>query len=292
MSHEIFLSPEPFDAEAIRAWFAARGRYTFDGNVIRYANDDTDLAFVLQIMDRPAASDPHVWITADYLAPHTLALEIAGEVEAFLSQFGGVAKDAQVVGDAPFSREAMLKAWDEAARECFSSITPPGGDDRLFAADAALIDAVWDWNANRAAMQAAAGNSVFVPKVCWVRPGAGDDVFACVTWNWGIPTVIPENLVTRLVLVRQPKPGLMQMFSRQKAQEARPELKLINVESGIRLRGLEPCRFQGRDVLLAPPTGTLEVQTLFLGSWPKANFSTIPQNRVCGAEFIDLLENR
>ena len=291
MGHEIFVWPASFDADAIRAWFVARGRYSVTGDIIRYANDDTDFTFALQIVERPEPGESHLWISVDYLNPHTLKLEVISEVEAFLQAFGGRAGDAQVAGDAPFSREATLKAWGEAAREYFSRIDPPRGDREIFPADPAHIEAVWDWNNNRAAMQAAAGRAVFVPKVCWARPGSGFDVHACITWNFGIPTIIPEQLVSRLVLVRQQKPGLMQMLSRQKP-DAQPELKLINVDAGIRLKGVEPYKFQGRDVLLTPPTGSLEVQSLFLGPWPKTNFSIIPQSRVCGADFVELLEDR
>lgn len=291
MGHEIFVWPASFDADAIRAWFVARGRYSVTGDIIRYANDDTDFTFAMQIIARPELGESHLWISVDYLNPHTLSLEVVAEVEAFLQAFGGRASDAQVAGEAPFSREATLQAWAAAAREYFSKIDPPRGDREVFPADPAHIEAVWDWNNNRAAMQAAAGRTVFVPKVCWVRQGSGIDVHACITWNFGIPTIIPENLISRLVLVRQPKPGLMQMLSRQKP-DAQPELKLINIDAGIRLKGVEPYKFQGREVLLTPTTGSLEVQSLFLGQWPRANFSIIPQNRVCGADLYELLEGR
>jgi hypothetical protein len=291
LGHEIFVWPASFDADAIRAWFIARGRYSVTGDIIRYANDDTDFTFAMQLIARPEPGQSHLWISVDYLNPHTLSLEVVAEVEAFLQAFGGRASDAQVAGDAPFLREVTLKAWAAAAREYFSKIDPPRGDREVFAADPAHIEAVWDWNNSRAAMQVAAGRTVFVPKVCWVRQGSGVDVHACITWNFGIPTIIPENLISRLVLVRQPKPGLMQMLSRQKP-DAQPELKLINIDAGIRLKGVEPYKFQGREVLLTPTTGSLEVQSLFLGPWPKANFSIIPQNRVCGADLYELLEDR
>lgn len=291
LGHEIFVWPASFDVGAIRAWFVARGRYSVTGDIIRYVNDDTDFTFALQIVVRPGPGESHLWVSVDYLNPHTLSLEVIAEVEALLQAFGGRASDAEIAGDTLFSREATLKAWATAAREYFSKIDPPRGDREVFPADPAHIEAVWDWNNNRGAMQAAAGRTVFVPKVCWVRQGSGVDVHACITWNFGIPTIIPENLISRLVLVRQPKPSLMQMLSRQKP-DAQPELKLINIDAGIRLKGVEPYKFQGRDVLLTAPTGSLEVQSLFLGPWPKANFRIIPQNRVCGADLCELLEDR
>ena len=291
LGHEIFVWPASFDADAIRAWFVARGRYSVTGDIIRYANDDTDFAFALRIVESAERGASHIWISVDYLNPHTLALEAVAEVEAILQAFGGRASTAQAAGGAPFSREATLAAWAADAREYFSKIDPPLGDRKIFAAEPGHIEAVWDWNMHRAAMQAAAGRNIFVPKVCWVRQGSSVDVHACITWNFGVPTIIPEYLVSRLVLVRQPKPGLMQMFAR-KQPEAPPELKLLNIDAGIRLKGVEPYTFQGRDVLLTPPTGSLEVQSLFVGPWPATKFSIIPQNRVCGADLVELLENR
>jgi hypothetical protein len=291
LGHEIFVWPASFDADAIRAWFVARGRYSVTGDIIRYANDDTDFAFALQIVIRPEPGASHIWISVDYLNPHTLALEAVAEVEALLEAFGGRASTTETTSGAPFSREATLAAWTAAAHEYFSKIDPPRGDREVFPADPAHIEAIWTWNGARAAMQAAAGRNIFVPKVCWVRQGSSLDVHACITWNFGIPTIIPDSLVSRLVLVRQPRSGIMQAFARRKP-EAQPELKLLNVDAGIRLKGVEPYTFQGHDVLLTPPTGSLEVQSLFLGPWPKTSFSIIPQNRVCGADLVELLENR
>lgn len=278
MSYDLYLMPEPFDADALRAWFASRRHYKVSEAEAWYANDDTGVYFGFAI-----AADAPVAFNLNYFRPHIFGLEADAELTAFTQQFKCALEDPQGGMDV-YSSGGFLDGWNSGNRSAFEIMGSKG--ETPLAANSALIEAAWNWNRDRAAMQAEAGDKVFVPKVCWVQPEVGDAPLACVTWTWGIPTVIPENLVTRLVLVRDSKPKLTDMFARNKQRQA--EFKLLNVEDGIRLRGVEKTRLGGRDVLLAPATGSLEVQTLFMGNWGPAQFSIMPADKICGMDLVAL----
>jgi hypothetical protein len=278
VSYDLYLTPEPFDADTIKAWFASRRHYNVSDAEAWYANEDTGVYFGFAI-----ASEAPVAFNLNYFRPHIFGLEADAELNAFTQHFKCRLEDPQGGMDT-YSSNGFLDGWNAGNRSAFEIMGSKG--EAPLGAEASLIEAAWEWNYARAELQRAAGDKVFVPKVCWVQPEAGEAPLACVTWTWGIPTVIPEDLVTRLVLVRDTKPKLTDMFARNKQRQA--EFKLLNVEDGIRLRGVEKTRLGGRDLLLAPPTGSLEVQTLFMGNWGPAQFGIVPADKVCGFDLVAL----
>ncbi len=282
MSYDLYLTPEPFDADTIKAWFAGRRNYTVSDAEAWYANEDTGVYFGFAI-----TGEAPVAFNVNYFRPHIFGLDADLELAAFTQHFKCALDDPQGGMDV-YSPKGFLDGWNGGNRSAFEIMGSKG--EAPLGADSALIEAAWTWNLNRQAMQAEAGDKVFVPKVCWAQEDVthpDNPPLACVTWTWGIPTVIPENLVTRLVLVRDSKPKLTEIFARNRQKQA--EFKLLNVEGGIRLRGVEATRLGGRDVLLAPPTGSLEVQTLFMGNWGPAQFRIVPADKVCGTDLVALV---
>lgn len=291
MSYDLFLFPDAFDADAIRAHFAARPNYRVEPHQAWYANEETGVYFAFDILESPEAEEgdeamaqPHIAFNVNYFRPHTFGLEAELEVAAFLAAFPGRIHDPQRMGDGPYSREGFLEGWNHGNRFAYSAMAKQGAP-RPIAADPARIEAAWAWNYSRAQLQAEAGESLFVPKIVWVMPSPGAPPEPAVTWTFGVATAIPESLITRVVLVRQQRPSLFRMFARN--DDPKFEYKLIGIESGIHIRGIERGEIDGRPALFTPITGPLEMQALFSGSWPAHDFKLVSADQVLDADLVD-----
>lgn len=291
MSYDLYLLPKIFDADEIRAYFASRPHYEVGETQALYSNPDTGVYFSFEFFEKPDEGDEqvasvqgrqHVAFNLNYCRPHIFGLEAEPEVRAFVEAFACEVEDPQTEGMAgpAYSRERFLSGWSHGNRFGFKAITNRNSE-RPLTADAAQIEAVWAWNYGRAQLQAEAVEKQFVPKVVWLQPEPGAAPVRCVTWTFGVATVIPETLITHIVLVRQQRPSALKMFSRQSGDE-KFEFKLLDVSGGIRLRGVESGEVDGKTVLFTPATGPLEVQALFSGKWPKPAFSLLAPEAVFG----------
>lgn len=295
MSYDLLIFPDAFSATAIRAHFEARPWYRTEPHQALYANEETGVYFAFDIVETPEAEEdaepplqPHVAFNLNFFRPHIFGLEAEPEIAAFLARFPGRTHDPQFMGDDPYSREGFLKGWNHGNRAAFGVMAEKGEDAPLLA-DPERVEAAWRWNYNRRALQQKLGDAVFVPRIVWLRPSADAAPVCCATWTFGVPTVIPEALVSHLVLVRQKRPTLMKMFSRQQA-ELGTELKLLGIESGIHLRGVEHGEIDGVPVRFTPATGPLEVQALFSGVWAKPDFTVVPTETVLGSDLAETSE--
>jgi len=291
LSYDLYLFPEAFDANALRDWFMARPNYEVEGEQASYTNPETGVDFSFLIDDSAAPSEdeeapkgPYVSFNVNYFRPHAFGLEAELEVAAFLARFPGRIHDPQRMGDGPYSREGFLEGWNHGNRSAYT-IMAKQGVDRPLTADPARIETAWAWNYSRAQLQAEAGASLFVPKIVWVIPDPGAAPEPAITWTFGIATTIPESLITRVVLVRQERPKLMKIFA--KNPDPKFEYKLINVENGIRIQGVERGEIDGRPALFTPGTGRLEMQALFSGNWPAHTFKLISPDQVLDADLVD-----
>lgn len=298
MSYDLLLFPKTYDAEAIRNHFASRKHYEIGEGQVFYSNDDTDVYFLFDLVEAEDAEDaesedgeaaprpPHVAFNLNYNRPHVFALEAEPEVTAFEQAFDCAIEDPQIdgMGEGPYAREAFLSGWTKGNQIGVRAISQQMPEPPL-TADPAQIEEVWAWNLGREELQRQAGDNLFVPKVVWVQPSTGAAPVRCITWTFGVPTLIPEMLITHIVLVRQERPSLLKMLSRQTG-EAKTEVKLLNVETGIRLRGIERGEVDGKAALFTPLTGPLEVQALFSGAWPKPTFQVLPTEAVLGSDFM------
>jgi hypothetical protein len=287
LSYDLYLFPDAFDAEAIHAWFADRSNYRDD----RYSNEETGVYFTISVEedveagdDPEAAKGPYVAFNINYFRPHTFGLEAELEVAAFLARFPGRIHDPQRMGDGPYSRGGFLEGWNFGNRAAFS-VMAKQGIERPLSADPARIAAAWAWNYSRAQLQAEAGQDLFVPKIVWLVPAPGAAPEPAITWTFGVATLIPESLISRVVLVRQERPSLLKMFSRR--PDPKFEYKLIGVESGIRIAGVERGEIDGRPALFTPRTGPLEMQTLFSGAWPAHTFKLVTPDLVLDSDLVD-----
>ena len=292
MSYDLFLFPDAFNADAIRAHFAARPNYRVEPHQAWYANAETGVYFGFDILERPQAEEgdeamaqPHIAFNVNYFRPRSFVLEAELEVAAFLASFPSRIDDPQRMGDGPYSREGFLEGWDYGNQAAVRAMSEQGVP-RPAAADPARIEEVWAWNYSRAQLQAEAGESLFVPKIVWLTPGEGQDPEPAITWTFGVATIIPESLITRIVLVRQERPKLLKMFARNPVPAF--EYKLIGVEGGIRIAGLERGEIDGRPALFTPATGPLEMQAMFSGVWSKPEFKLLAPEVVLCSDLVAL----
>jgi hypothetical protein len=167
VSYDLFITPRHFDADAMRAYFAARAHYTVSDDQVHYGNDDTGIYFNFDInrdsnAEAGAASQPHVAFNMNYYRPHTFGLEAEPELAAFLQAFDSQIHDPQNegMGDGPYSREGFLRAWNAGNRFGFRAIghqdakpPPPWGVDPL------RLEAVWKWNYDRSRLQEKKGDN-------------------------------------------------------------------------------------------------------------------------------------
>ncbi len=287
MSYDLYLYPDAFDADAIAAWFAGRSHYKDD----LYSNDETGVYFTVHIDENPEQGEdsegpngPCVAFSINYFRPHTFGLEAELEVAAFLARFPSRINDPQRMGDGPYSREGFLEGWNHGNLTAFK-VMAKQGIPRPASADPVRIEAAWAWNYSRAQLQAEAGEGLFVPKIVWVLPTPGAAPEPAITWTFGVATIIPESLITRVVVVRQERPKLLKMFARN--ADPKFEYKLINVESGIRIAGIERGQIDGRPALFTPGTGPLEMQALFSSVWPAPTFKLIAPDQVLDADLVE-----
>lgn len=292
MSYDLYIIPKAFDAEAIRAYFAARRFYEVGETQAFYSNPDTGVYFSFETVaaqrgeDEGALTPPHVIFNMNFNRPHTFGLEAEPEVAAFISAFQCTVEDPQTegMGGPNYSRERFLSGWNFGNRYGVRTVLAHVSEPPL-TADPVHIEEAWAWNYGRAQLQKEAGENQFVPKVVWLTSGDGTPPVRCVTWTFGVATIIPETLITHVVLVRQQRPSPLQMFSRQGGDQ-KFEFKLLDVSAGIRLRGVERGEVDGKPALFTPVTGPLEVQALFSGKWSKPQFRLLSPEVVLGDDLL------
>ncbi len=291
MSYDLYLTPKEFDLDAVRAHFVARAHFTVDDRQAHYHNDDTGVYFHVETVLEASSPDdnragPYVWFNVNFYRPHTFGLEAAIEILAFLERFESRIDDPQI--DEPAEGAYMdhfLRAWNNGNAFGFQSI---GSQEKTAgpSADPEVIEAAWRWNYGRASLQKKIGPHLFVPKIVWLQPEPNAVPVPSVTWTFGVATLIPEGLVNHVVLVRQQRPSLMKIFSR--SADRKYEFKLLNIQYGIKIRGIERSEVDGRPVWFTPSTGSLEMQALFSGDWPAHAFKLLEPEAVSGVDLAAL----
>jgi hypothetical protein len=291
MSYDLGLYPERYDGDAMRTWFAGRRHYDVSETQAFYRNEDTGVYFVFEFASDGGGAEPPVAFNLNYYRPTTFALEAEPELSAFVDAFRCRVDDPQTEGmkGPDYSAERFFSGWQFGNEVAFRSIGAME-DGQPVAADRDVIEAVWRWNLQRAALQETVGDTVFMPKISWIIPADGAAPKAGVTWTWGVSTILPDALIQRIVLARQKKPGLLKLFARS---EGGPkfEFKLLNVEEGINIRGVEREQLGGHSVLKTPAMGSLEVQAMFSGEWPKAGFRIASPDAVFGSDLVALADS-
>jgi hypothetical protein len=290
VSYDLFFTPHAFDARAMLAWFGGRAHYDVSGPTAGYANDDTGVYFAFEINARlgseqgEEALQPSVAFNLNFCRPHFFALEAEPELAAFSAAFPSCIEDPQTegMGEGPYSREGFLRGWNAGNRFGFEAVgrntTPPPP----WPADPALLEAIWRWNFDRRRLQAKVGDRIFVPKLRWAVHNDAEPV-ACATWTEGVPTLVPEDLVTHVLMVRQQRPSLRSFLSAITGRDrASVEFKLVTLDALHADPDVAAKEIDGHALLQTPQSGAV----ITPGSWPRADIRILPPEEVCGADLV------
>lgn len=199
MSYDLFFTlPADIAQDDIEAHFRQRRHYRVDGGAA-YENSDTGVYFSFAVdkgeasVEQSTGPQRRIAFNLNYFRPHIFGLEAEPEVSAFVERFNPVIEDPQVQGMAngPYSAEAFLSGWNCGNEVAYRSIIESHGKSNNFLSlPAAAIEGAWQWNRAVPKMQAAHGESLFVPKIMMLN--VGGHAKSSVVWGDGIPTLLPE----------------------------------------------------------------------------------------------------
>jgi len=300
VSYDLLIIPKAYDANAIREHFASRRCYEVSESQAGYGNDDTGVYFTFGFEDdRDASEDEqrigsHIAFNINFYRPHIFALEAEPEIAAFLARFESAIVDPQNegMGSGPYSRDGFVRGWNAGNRVAFKVMAEHGKSAPPWPADPALIEAIWKWNYGRKDLQKLAGEDVFVPRISWFQPEDGAAPVPACTWTEHVPTMIPENLVSHVALVRQPRRrSLLQSIGLAKPP-VKPEfeIKLVGVKGVVHLVGMDRGDAHGNSVVYTPFEGPPATREVFSGDWPEPEIRMVAAEHVCGADLIALTE--
>lgn len=199
MSYDLFFTlPADIAQDDVEEYFRQRKHYRGDGGAT-YENPDTGVYFSFAVdegevrVEQSTAQQQRIAFNLNYFRPHIFGLEAEPEVSAFVERFNPVIEDPQVQGMAngPYSSEAFLRGWNYGNEVAYGSIIESHGKSNTFLTmPEAAIEGAWRWNRAVPKMQAAHGESVFVPKIMMLN--VGGQAKSSVVWGDGIPTLLPE----------------------------------------------------------------------------------------------------
>jgi hypothetical protein len=299
VSYDLYITPKKFDAAAILDWFGWRDHYEASEAQARYSNNDSGVYFSFDIHDDPAPDEreaqrsPYIAFNLNYARPHTFGLEAEPELAAFLKAFDSRIEDPQLegMGEGPYSREGFLRSWNAGNRFGFEAAGSHDGSPPPWPADPGIIEAIWKWNYGRAALQKAAGDQIFVPRISWFLPAGADAPVAACTWTERVPTMIPETLVTHVALVRQPRQSLMGMIGLSRsADKPKFELRLAGVKGVAHMPDMDRGEAHELPVVYTPLVQSTEMHRLFSGAWPPDAATLVATEHVCGADLVSLIK--
>lgn len=194
MSYDLYFIPrtgsQPPTGDDFVAYFQSRPLYASRDGQAWYSNEDTGVYFSFELAEADPET-PAAWASfnLNFNRPHFFALEALPEVEAFVHAFGSMVDDPQIdgMGEGEFDSEKFLVGWSRgnavACKTLGSGVTP-------HTRPTVELEAMWRWNLGRAAVQAAAGESIFVASFMFIEADRG--VKSAVVWSDEIPVLLPR----------------------------------------------------------------------------------------------------
>jgi hypothetical protein len=226
MSYDLYFLREStapaLTMEEVARYFDRRRHYRRDGSQFFYENEDTGVYFSFDMTDTISSeSDDEVdeapiedgfastglVFNINYYRPHFFGLEAEPELSAIVGELGLAVEDAQIdgMGRGPYRGELFLRGWNKGnlfAYKVYAEGLPQGGKPSAPPTHDVLpaksLERMWKWNFDRARLQEALGESVFVPSIRLIRHQGR--VCSVAVWTDGIPEALPP--VDYLVLVR------------------------------------------------------------------------------------------
>lgn len=199
MSYDLFFRTRDgssLDTQALADYFKQRPNYQVSEQQAIYENDATGVYFIFDIGDPGNEEDPGLAPLAfnlNYMRPHVFGLEAEPEVRALVDHFGLLVSDPQIdgMGEGEFSTEKFLSGWNAGNEMGCRAIFSRDPNHSAATMPTAQIEACWRWNMAKHALQETFDDSVFVPKLFFLRHG--DGVRCAVVWPDGIPIAMPDS---------------------------------------------------------------------------------------------------
>jgi hypothetical protein len=177
-----FLAAGPVrpDRAAFERYFSGLPHWSVGKGLARYANEDTDVSFSIHYV-APSTDLRQPWavFTLALPRPSFFAEEATHELTPFASHFG--AAIAAGSGVLEYSVPVFQREWEESnRRSCGPLVAHLRAGEPPFTMPRAELLAAWGWNFRRRAVQQQEGNSLFVPRIWFLRNEhrAG----TCVIW--------------------------------------------------------------------------------------------------------------
>ncbi len=213
MSYDLFFQSNPagtpITGDTFRDYFSNRSHYkTDDRGQAWYSNEDTGVYFLFELSQPEKRGEERDVEQADasfnlnYYRPHIFGLEAEPEVASFVATFRPSITDPQVAGmtDGRYSGDAFLLGWNTGNAFGYRAVgSQQGPKSQPLTLPSAAIERFWRWNYGRGAKQRDVGESIFVPRVMFLRSREG--VASFVVWGDAMPILLPE--VDLVIIIRE-----------------------------------------------------------------------------------------
>lgn len=211
----------PITGDTFRDFFSNRPHYkTDDRGQAWYSNEDTGVYFLFELSPPVKQGEERdleqgdVSFNLNYYRPHVFGMEAEPEVASFVQTFKPLITDPQVGGmtDGRYSRAAFLTGWNTGNEFGYRALGGhQGPESQPLTLPSAAIERFWRWNYGRRARQRDVGDSVFVPRVMFLRSHEG--VASFVVWGDAMPILLPE---VDLVIITREQLAPRKLFRRKK----------------------------------------------------------------------------
>lgn len=202
MSYDLFFQARKTGAtvtyDEFADYFSSRRHYDVKEGQAWYTNEDTGVYFVFEFDTSDDAAEQGaepllpVTFNLNYFRPHPFGMEAEPEVRSFVTTFGLLVCDGQVMGmgEGEYSTDGFLRGWNSGNEFGYRAMVSQAPDALPMTLTSAIIQSCWLWNYQREARQTAIGESAFVPRIVFIdRDGK---VASAVIWTDGIPSLLPE----------------------------------------------------------------------------------------------------
>lgn len=198
MSYDLFFTSPQISIEEFNQYFSANESYEVSNGQAWYNNDDTGVYFVFEHNDSPAeeGSIPHsISFSLNYYRPHVFALEAEPEIRKLIDHFGCTISDYQNEGmgeEGPYSTEGFIRGWNKGNEFGYSAILKQSGPNQVVhTRPSKELEAIWEWNYNRDAINAKINEDIFIPRIFFML--INGELSSIAVWPDAISTLVPQT---------------------------------------------------------------------------------------------------
>jgi len=269
MSYDLYFAGRKLTQEEFSGYFTSRSNYKVNGSQAFYQNEDTGVYFSFDLNTEtekldPEAPDYNVSFNLNFFRPHIFGLEAEPEIHAFVDTFNFTVHDPQNngMGTGAYSTGGFFNGWNtgnEFGYQCILN-NPQQNVSSLASYPSERIAQIWKWNFNRNSVQEEFGESIFVPKIIFIRKdGATSSV---IIWGDAIPSLLPK---VDMILVPRKELAPRVLFQKK------DDMCLINFSEAAGILGRYLIHDYGLPSLLLPhPESPKEVSDFVRGLKPFA----------------------